>query len=224
MVSLPEHLTGDPVGRERLSPAVVARHQRGRVLGAAATVFGERGYTATTVDDLVSAAKIGVGSFYSLCGSKEECFLAICDEIMAEAQATIGTAALSASSWEEQISIGLRKMLDFVAEDPLRARIALVEVQTAGEPALRRYEAMIDLCVEQLKRGRSAASLDRPLPASHEQTIASGISWLLHRRIALGQAETVPDLYEELLGLTLEPYLGEERTQLLASASVLAQG
>lgn len=203
---------------------MVARHQRSRVLGAAATVFGERGYTATTVEDLVSAAKIGVGSFYSLCGGKEECFLAICDEIMREARVMIGSTARSGSSWEEQISIGLRKMLDFVAEDPFRARIGLVEVQTAGQPALRRYEAMIDLCVEQLKRGRSAASLGRPLPASHEQTIASGISWLLHRRVTLGQVETVPDLYEELLGLTLEPYLGEERTRALAAASVIAQG
>lgn len=203
---------------------MVARHQRGRVLGAAATVFGERGYTATTIEDLVSAAKIGVGSFYSLCGGKEECFLAICDEIIMEAQVRIGSPARSGSSWEEQVSIGLRKILDFVAEDPLRARIGLVEAQTAGQPALQRYEAMIDLCVEQLKRGRSAANLDRPLPASHERTIASGISWLLHRRVTLGQAETAPDLYEELLGLTLEPYLGEERTQALATASVIAQG
>lgn len=191
---------------------------------AAAGVFGERGYTATTVEDLVSAARVGVGSFYTLCGGKEECFLAICDEILTEAQLTIGSAAGSGSNWGEQVCLGLRTLLDFVAEDPLRARIGLVEIQTAGKEALQRYQAVIDLSAEYLARGRAATSLDRPLPASHEQTIVSGISWLLHRRIALGQAKTVADLYEELVELTLEPYLGEEHTREIAAGTVLARG
>jgi AcrR family transcriptional regulator len=224
MVSLPEHLTGEPVGKERLSPTVVARHQRTRVLAAATTAFGERGYAATTIEDLVEAARIGVGSFYSLCGGKEVCFLAICGDILAEARAVTARAADSASTWEERICLGLRKMLEFVAEDPLRARIGLIESQTAGPRALELYEETIGLAAEYLALGREVSSSGRPLPESHEQMIVSGISWLLHRRIALGQAETAPELYEELAGLALEPYLGEERARAIVAGAALAQG
>jgi AcrR family transcriptional regulator len=76
---LPDHLAAAPVGKDQLSRAVIAEHQRRRLLAAAAEVFADRGYTATTVEDLVAAAEIGVGSFYSLCSGKEECLLALYD-------------------------------------------------------------------------------------------------------------------------------------------------
>ncbi len=71
MASLPEHLRPIPAGREKLSREVMEEHQRKRVVEAAIVVFAEKGYPGTTVDDLVNAARVGVGSFYALFGGKK---------------------------------------------------------------------------------------------------------------------------------------------------------
>lgn len=112
MATLPEHLKASPVGKERLDKAVLESYQRDRVLGAASEVFAKHGYLATTVDDLVAGAQIGVGSFYALFGGKEECFLALFDQILVEAKTRIGAAITADSSWAERILSGLHEILE----------------------------------------------------------------------------------------------------------------
>lgn len=45
----------------------------------------------------------------------------------------------------------------------------------------------------------------------------SGVAWLLHRYLSLDEASTVPDLFEDLAELILEPYLGEEEARKATS-------
>src|SRR3954468_9595901 len=92
MASLPDALARKPAGKERVPKEVMAEHQRERVLGAAVEVFAKRGYPGTTVDHIVSAAKIGVGNFYNLFGGKEECFLQAYDRTVEWARAEMEAA------------------------------------------------------------------------------------------------------------------------------------
>ncbi|HET7454275.1 MAG TPA: TetR/AcrR family transcriptional regulator [Solirubrobacterales bacterium] len=225
MVSLPDHLAAAPVGKEKLPRAVVAQHQRRRLLTAAVGVFSERGYAATTVEHLTAAAEIGVGSFYSLCSGKEDCLLALYDDAVSEARSAIASAVgeRAESSWPEQTCVGLRVLLDWVAEQPLQARIVFIEIQTAGGEALRRYTATLDSAAEFLALGRKIAQpSSRRLPESLEQTTVSGIAWLLHRYLSLGKAASAPELFEDLAELVLEPYLGEDQAREAVSQVLLA--
>jgi len=198
-----------------LPRAVIAQHQRRRLLTAAAEVFADRGYTATTVEDLVAAAEIGVGSFYSLCSGKEECLLALYDEAIEQARQVIEEALSAAgeTAWAEQVCIGLREILGLVAERPLDARIAIVEIQTAGADAFQRYGETLDAVAIFLALGREVAGAAKPLPQSLEQTTVSGVAWLLHRYLSLDKAQSAPDLFEDLAALILEPYLGEDEAR-----------
>jgi len=81
-----------PVGRTKLPREVMKSHRRERVLDAATEVFAKRGYPATTVDRIVAAGKVGVGSFYAHFDGKEDCFLAVYDRIVADARERISAA------------------------------------------------------------------------------------------------------------------------------------
>ena len=197
-------------------------HQRTRVVGAAIDVFAEKGYPGTTVDDLVNAARVGVGSFYALFGGKEECLVATYESVTAQARAEILAVAAPMPNWGTQVAVGLRVLLKWVQANPAAARIALIEIQTAGPIALRAYEETLDVIGDFLKRGREAAEFGRPLPERLEQTTVNGIAWLLHRRLSMGEGASLDPLFDELGELILEPYLGEEgaRDELAAGATV----
>jgi AcrR family transcriptional regulator len=206
---LPDPLKPAPAGRRELPREVREEHQRARVLAAAVDVFAEKGYPATTVDDLVAASRTSVGSFYGYFAGKEECLVAAYRQVVDGLRAAMVAAAAPAPAWPRQVCLGLRELLDWVEAEPAAAKVALVEIQTGGSTALDRYEETLAEAAEFLRRGRERVEPSRRLPGSLEQTTVSGIAWLLHRRLAAGQEDSVPQLFEELGVLVLEPYLGE---------------
>lgn len=201
-----------PVGRRRLPREVLTDHQRKKALAAAIELFARKGYPATTIDDLVEAGGIGVGSFYALFGGKEECLIAGFEAAVATVRRRVAAAA-PGERWEDRVCAGLLELLEAVAADPVRARVALVEIQTAGAPALQEYENVLEEAALALSSGRDLVAADRRLPDSLEQTTVTGIALLLHRRLTMGESATIPELFEELAELILEPYLGDQRAR-----------
>src|SRR5215469_1996644 len=121
MASLPPHLMKRPVGRSRVSQELVESHQRERVLDAATGVFAKRGYTNTTIDHIVAAARIGVGSFYALFDGKEDCFAQVFDRVVARGRVRLMDAIPAGAPWEVQAIAVLRALLDLIAEEPYAA-------------------------------------------------------------------------------------------------------
>src|SRR5580704_12042912 len=65
-------------------PALRARYDRRRrsVVDAAAHVFAERGYHATTIATLLDATGMTTGALYHYVTGRDELLVAICDELM----------------------------------------------------------------------------------------------------------------------------------------------
>jgi TetR/AcrR family transcriptional regulator, cholesterol catabolism regulator len=65
-------------------PALRARYDRRRrsVIDAAARVFAERGYHATTIAALLDATGLSAGALYHYVNTRDELLLLICDELM----------------------------------------------------------------------------------------------------------------------------------------------
>ncbi len=135
MVSLPDHLQAKPAGQHRLAPEVRAEHQRERILDAAIEVFAAHGYQGTTIDDIVAAAKVGVGSFYDLFDNKPACFVEAYERIVVDARRRIADAAPDEAEWPEQACAVLRALLELIEAEPVRARVALVEGEFEGAEA-----------------------------------------------------------------------------------------
>jgi AcrR family transcriptional regulator len=206
MSSLPKHLQSAAVGRERLPREVVAEYQRDRILVAATAVFAARGYPAATIDQIVAAAHVGVGSFYEHFHNKEDCFIAAYERVVASVRAEILAAAAEQGPWSEQLVAGLRTLLEAVEADPAAARLALLEVHAAGETVLARHAHHLDEVAE-LLRSRRSRGVSVDLPQSLELATAGGLSWYLQEQIAAGRAGKATDLLPELLEIVAEPYL-----------------
>jgi AcrR family transcriptional regulator len=65
-------------------PALRERYERRRseVVDAAARVFAQRGFHATSMQDLTDATGLAAGGLYHYIGSKDQLLVAICDELM----------------------------------------------------------------------------------------------------------------------------------------------
>lgn len=78
--SIRRHRPGSRDGET--SMAGVKRFNKEEVLDRAMTVFWERGYEATSIDDLLKATGINRGSLYGTFGDKRQLFLAAVDRYM----------------------------------------------------------------------------------------------------------------------------------------------
>lgn len=213
MAQLPQSLSKAPVGRTRLSREALTEHQRERLLTTATEVFAKRGFTATTVDNIVAAANIGVGSFYAHFDGKAECLLAVCERISGEVHAQVAASVPAGADWADQALAGLHAFLTFVAAEPLSARVVLIEAQTGGPEALARYGEVLEELAAFLRAGRAAAKLDPAPPPSFEEAAASGLAWLLQGRLVRGEVDDVDLLFEEMAEVALGPYLGAKQTK-----------
>jgi AcrR family transcriptional regulator len=218
MASLPPHLLKTPVGRDRVPGELVESHQRERVLEAATAVFAKRGYPNTTIDHIVAATKIGVGSFYALFDGKEDSFAQVFDRVVERGRARIVAAMPADAAWEEQAVCALRALLDLIAEEPHAARIALVEVQTAGPDSLERYESLLEGLVPMLRKARDLTPQGGELPESFEDATIAGVAWLLHQRLVGGELDDLQQLLPDLVGILVEPYVGEDRAAALLAS------
>lgn len=103
-------------------------------------LVAEYGYNAVTVAMLTNRARISKGDFYKLFAGKEECFLAAYDLIISHAVGEIKAAMEGEEEWGERLRLGFLAFADQITSGPEAARVALVEVFTAGAAAVERMQ------------------------------------------------------------------------------------
>ena len=126
-------MTGIPLPKTKRG-----RERRARLLAAAETVIGEKGYAAATIVDITSAAETALGTFYVYFASKEEIFRELVLE-MGQATRTM-TAEAIADAPDRIVAerLGLEAFLRFVSQRPSLYRV-VEEARFAAPDAYRSY-------------------------------------------------------------------------------------
>jgi AcrR family transcriptional regulator len=199
-----------PRGRHRLPPEVIARSQRERLLEAAIRVVAEKGYAATTVADLTREAGISRTTFYEMFEDKEGCFLAAYDGIVDALVRRIAAAYESEEEWPQRARAGLAALLEALAEEPDVARLALVDVGSAGPAAQRRFRAAMQRLTPFFEEGRDFAPGGRNLPANTSRMAIGAVTGLIADELTEERAEDLPKLLSDVLFATLVPYIGPD--------------
>lgn len=96
---------------------------RQALLEAARALFGERGYAATSLDQVVQTANVTKGALYHHFDGKQELFGAVYKQVKREASERAATAFLEPDPWVD-LCAGCHAMLD-AHLDPLVQRIVL---------------------------------------------------------------------------------------------------
>jgi AcrR family transcriptional regulator len=199
-----------PRGRHGLPPEVVARSQRDRLLEATMQIVAEKGYAATTVADLTKRAGISRTTFYELFADKEACFLAAYDNAVDALVRRISNAYEAEQRWPDRARAGLKTLLEALAADPAQARLALVDVASAGPAAQRRFRAAVQRLTPFFDEGRDFAPGGRALPANASRMAAGAVVGLISDELVAGRTDELPSLLSDVLFATLVAYLGPD--------------
>jgi AcrR family transcriptional regulator len=100
---------------------------RQALLDAARTLFGERGYAATSLDEVAHTAKVTKGALYHHYEGKQELFGAVYEQVKREVSELAATAFLEPDPWLD-LCAGCHAILDAHLDPPVR-RIVLQDAQ-----------------------------------------------------------------------------------------------
>ena len=175
-----------------LEPLLSERPQRAKLLDAMVRVVAEKGYEAATVADAVKLARVSRGTFYKLFESKEACLAAayrLGQDVLA---ARVSAAVRGAADWRQELRLGLRAYLQTFDEEPLFARVYLLEwapVPAERDAAIRRFARRYGISF-------SRAGVDVPEQARY--VLAAGVHELARAHVRAGGKAT--DLEDVLVG------------------------
>jgi AcrR family transcriptional regulator len=212
-----EELGPLPSGRHGFSREQVAHHQRERLIAGLAAAVAEQGYAAVTLADVTRHARVSRRVFYANFESKEQCFLAAFEVVVAHLRELIATAAAPLEGWPAQAVAATRAALATLASEPDLARLCLLESRGAGPAVSARFNQAVGELAPLLARGRAERpDGDRPLPESTEDSTIGALVSLAQRKVAAGEAARLPDLLPDCAELALLPYLGPAEASRLA--------
>jgi AcrR family transcriptional regulator len=173
-------------------------------------IVADKGYAATTVTDLTGEAGISRTTFYELFADKEACFLAAYDNAVDALVRRISSAYEAEERWPARARAGLRTLLEALAADPAQARLALVDVASAGPAAQRRFRAAVQRLTPFFDEGRDFAPGGRALPANASRMAAGAVVGLISDELVAGRTDELPSLLSDVLFATLVAYLGPD--------------
>ncbi|GAA3212079.1 hypothetical protein GCM10020216_017080 [Nonomuraea helvata] len=180
-----------PRGRHGLSPETVRSSQRERLIEAMLQLVARRGYAATTVPDVIAAARVSRNAFYQQFADKEACFLALCERDLPELIEEIRTAAAAPDDWRAANLRGLRAYLRWWQGRPAYAQAYFVELPRAGERAVaqrdRAYHPFVGMVTAMAARARQADPALPPLPATTARLIVYGVTAFVEAEVREGR-------------------------------------
>jgi AcrR family transcriptional regulator len=176
-----------PRGTHGLDPSLVAASQRTRLLEAVGGAVAEKGYAATTIDDIVRGAGVSKKTFYEHFQDKLGAFLAAyeaaSDELYEHVRVAQDATSPTDDAWLERTHAGIRAYLRWLAAEPALARVFLVEVAAAGPEALACRERLRDRYAGRI---RELQDSDSDVPDEIFHAVVAAADDLVVRRLREG--------------------------------------
>lgn len=171
-----------------------------QLVEAMIAAVGEKGYSATTVADVVARAHVSRKTFYEHFENKQDCLLRTADLITAEALRRVEAA------WSESEQLpttvrteaALQALFAAAIENPGALRVAVVELAAAGAAGIEQRERWFERFERLILRGLGSEAEDGKISADALKVVVGGVNSVLYRRIANGETRklmaAIPDL------------------------------
>lgn len=101
--------------------------RRRRIANAALALFATRGYNATSVEEVVAAAKVSKSAFYEFFTSKEDCFRSLLEQEGGALIHDVLAAAATGHNHHERLRLGITTFVRSCFERSSVARLLIVE-------------------------------------------------------------------------------------------------
>jgi AcrR family transcriptional regulator len=206
-------------GPGQMTPAEVARHQKARLEGAMVEAVARHGFAGTTLRELVALAGVSKTTFYAHFESKQDCFLATFDEIVAEVSERVGHAYREQEDFRARLVAALAAFMDLAVEEPGAARLATVESLTLGAAGVAHRERGSQAFELIIAQSFEHSPSPREVPAMTVRAVVAGIRGVVYRRLRAGHQEELPGLVEELVDWALSYQEPDSETVVRACAA-----
>lgn len=118
------------------SASTQAHESRSRLLEGIAQSVATKGYTDTTVADIVREAGMSKRSFYECFATKDDCLIALYEAASHNALKMLAEAIDPAHEWQAQIERALAAYLTCMQQSPVLMRTLFIEILGLGAPGL----------------------------------------------------------------------------------------
>lgn len=208
-------------GHAALSTEAISQNHRERILFACIATSAEKSYAATTVADIVAAARVDRRVFYRHFRDKQDAFHATLEHGFQQSIAVTATAFFSAPAWPDRVWEAGLALSQFLAVNPKLARFAFVDAYTIGPSAVRRFEDLRAAYTIFLQEGMQLLrpGLPAPTPTALE-AIAALIFQTIYQEIRAGRTAQLTAALPYITYLCLAPFLGIEEALRVIDAKL----
>lgn len=197
---------GLPRGEGNVSRSFVVHNQRERILDALANLSAAKGYSATTIPEIVQEAAVSVQAFYEHFSGKEDAFLVAYELGHRKALAIVERAYESQEDWPAAVRAGIAALLEFLASEPAFAHLALIDALTASPKAATAAYQATNAYTAMLEPGLEFSANDQQPTAIAVEATAGALFELCFVYVVSERARDLPDLAEVAEYIALRPF------------------
>ncbi len=190
------------------------QERRRALLSAAGQVFGEKGYGAANVDDIVKLAGVARGTFYLYFSDKEAVFLALVDDFMTRLEGVVVSIDVTpdaTSSPMDQLRQNLTRVVELALSEPTWMRLALHEATSQGPELGARIDAFYGNLHAILDRSFSVGQKLGLVRKGDRRVMAAiglgGLKEMIYRAARDGWTTPPSELVEEMMRFLSEGLL-----------------
>lgn len=212
-----------PRGRHGLDTDELKATRRARLMQAMLELVSKKGYAATTVPDVVAAARVSRNAFYEFFLDKDACFLALCEEKAAELLELI-MAYSATGDWLTALRRGMRDYLRWWQDRPELSHVFFVALPTLGIPALamqhKIYEPF-ELMFRQIAAwvGHLNPQM-RPTPVRVPRLLVISITEILADEVRAGRLSQLHELEDDLMFMAVRLLSDDAASPLYGPAPI----
>ncbi|HST56335.1 MAG TPA: TetR family transcriptional regulator [Solirubrobacteraceae bacterium] len=196
--------------------------QRARLLMAARWVVAEHGYWGMTVARVTARSRVSRKTFYELFDDREDCFLALFEEAVAEIAPTVVSAFEEGRGWRGRMRAGLGALLGVFDDEPAVALLCVVEALGGGLRVLELRGRILQVLMDVVDRGRLESSASRGLPVLTAEGVVGAVLSVLYTRISERGAGSAAS--ERGVGAAATRRLPAGQTSALGASGVRGSG
>ncbi len=184
------------------------------MLSAAAEVVSEVGYPGMSTGRVSARAGVSRKTFYDLFADREECFLAVFDDTVAQIAAAAAVAYESEGGWREKVRAGLSSVLECIGDEPGLGALVVVDALGAGPRVLQCRARWLETLASIVDQGRTEVKTgvgplaDPGRSALTAEGVIGAVFSVVHARLLERDERPLLELLNPLMAIIVLPYLG----------------
>ncbi len=180
--------------------------QRSRLFGACAGALDDLGYERTTVAEITGRSRVSRRTFYELFANRDECVVAVLEDIAGRVGCELAMAGLGGLGWRERMRRGLWVLLCFCDREPGLARALVVHAARGSGGVFDTREAILARLVALVDEGRAQSARGAGASELTAEGVLGAVLAIVQARLL--REEPLAGLLGELSALVVLPYLG----------------